>query len=51
MLINLFYENKSPAAKKSVKITAEIFVNFGVALHQRIFVFPSSLTFHVISVD
>ena len=45
LLTNLFYENKPPALKRSEMITAEIFVSFGVALHQPIFVFPSSPTF------
>ena len=44
LLINVFYENKPPAPKRSDKITAEIFVSFGVVVHQRTFVFPSSLT-------
>ena len=34
LVTNLFYENKPSAPKRLEKITAEIFVNYGVVLHQ-----------------
>ena len=45
LLTDLFFKNKPPASKKTEEITAEMFVSFGVVVHQRIFMFPNRLTF------